>query len=172
VFVVGDAAGVVEELADGDVAPRRCRDVPFEGIVEADPVLVDELHDDRGDERLGDAADPETGVGVDGNRWPQRSRVTVMLERPSRCWMALRCPPSAISRAALLWRRSWNRTAWRCSGSVCRTVGLKMRGRSCRAAWDRPAARRTRACPAGRVAEVRAELLDQERRRFTALREL
>jgi hypothetical protein len=44
-----------------------------------------------------------------GNRWPYRSRVTVIEECPSIAWIDFGCPPSPIARATAVWRRSWTR---------------------------------------------------------------
>lgn len=68
--VVADAAGVVEELAQGDrgavvaVALDEAGEVLVDGVVEVDPPLALELEEDGGDEGLGDGADAEAVVGA------------------------------------------------------------------------------------------------------------
>lgn len=63
--VVGEAAGVGEERAQGEdgavvpVPPHEARQVLLHAVVQRDPSLVGELEDHRRDERLGDAAGPE-----------------------------------------------------------------------------------------------------------------
>src|SRR3954447_20844394 len=62
--VVEEPTPVAEELADGDLLPvRHDPGQPARNrVVEREPALCDELEDDRGDERLRDAADAETVV--------------------------------------------------------------------------------------------------------------
>jgi hypothetical protein len=59
--VVGQTAGVVEQLPDGD-ADRGVGQDGAHGGLEADPALGDELQHDGRDEGLGDARDAEAGV--------------------------------------------------------------------------------------------------------------
>ncbi len=72
VAVVGESAGLLEELADGDAAPvdplsaDEAGQVGVDGGVQVHPPLRDELEDDDRDEGLGVAADPH--LPVDGYR--------------------------------------------------------------------------------------------------------
>src|ERR671918_2256807 len=76
--VVGEARGVAEEVAEGDLLgavdasepvealrqlPRKVRG---DGIAEADLTALVQLHHHRGDVKLGDAGDEEGRVGSDG----------------------------------------------------------------------------------------------------------
>jgi hypothetical protein len=45
---------------------EQARKVPLNRVVQADPLLGDELEDDRRDEGLGDAADPDFVAGLRG----------------------------------------------------------------------------------------------------------
>ena len=58
--VVRHSAAMTEQVANRDVsADGRVRQIRRERRVEVDQAFVDELHHDRGDERLGETADPE-----------------------------------------------------------------------------------------------------------------
>ena len=60
-----EAAGVVEELSDGDlVAVGHARNPVGDVVVEGDLALPDQLQDEVGGERLGLAGDLELHVGV------------------------------------------------------------------------------------------------------------
>ena len=62
---VPEAAGVVEELSDGDlVAVGHARNPVGDVVVEGDLALPDQLQDEVGGERLGLAGDLELHVGV------------------------------------------------------------------------------------------------------------
>ena len=101
VDVVVDPARVVQQLADRDVAAVRNQSGQpvFDGIVECQLPLADELQHDRRDERLRDARDPEAcrGTQLDSrvsareparrapdlcrrSKYDERSRRTVMDE--------------------------------------------------------------------------------------------
>ena len=63
--VVVNARGVIEKLADGDVAPvhRGIGNVAGDFVVEAELVLVGELENHAGRDVLGDGGDVEHGFG-------------------------------------------------------------------------------------------------------------
>jgi len=64
--VARDAAGVPEQLADGDRlgVGQQAGQVVGDRVVEPDPPLADELEDHGGDERLGHAGDPDPAPRV------------------------------------------------------------------------------------------------------------
>lgn len=69
--VVVDAAGVLEQLAEGDpaavvaVAPHHSRQPVVDGVVQGQPALGLQLEDHGGDQRLGRAGHAEVAVGRD-----------------------------------------------------------------------------------------------------------
>ncbi len=72
--VVGEAGGVGEEVADGDLGGGAIGvfevgefgDVLFDGVVDGEKVLFDEHHDGGGGDGLGHGGDPEDVVGSHG----------------------------------------------------------------------------------------------------------
>ena len=64
--VVGDAARVVEQIPEADASSfaKTSREERADTVVQPEPVLGDELHDDRRNEALRDASDPEPVVGA------------------------------------------------------------------------------------------------------------
>ena len=66
VHVVRDPARVVEQVAEADSSPlaKAPREQRAHAVVEPELALGDELHDDRGDEALRDAPDPEAVFGA------------------------------------------------------------------------------------------------------------
>ena len=65
---VGESAGVVEQLSDGDLAADggHVRQVIADGVAELEPALLRELQDGRRHECLGHAADEQRLVGRQG----------------------------------------------------------------------------------------------------------
>ena len=68
VGVVVQAAGVVEQLAHGDVVAvgHQAGQPPFQVVVQAKLVFPDQLQHRRGHKRLGHATDPEPVTGPGG----------------------------------------------------------------------------------------------------------
>ena len=100
--VVRDARGVVEQLADRDLAAvgKDPGQPPLDGVLERQPALVDELEHDGGDERLAHARDAEAERGSHpAARLPRSAtpRAPLQVELPSSTSATMPGAPAATT---------------------------------------------------------------------------